>query len=159
MNDYYLWRGGMPEMENNISEDRLFAIWYISHFIGKWYKWGGDDPSGFDCSGLVIECLKAMGILPRKRDYTAHQLYQMFEPVDEKDIQLGCLVFWWNEDKTRIIHVEMVIDKERSIGASGGGGNTLTEADAIRQNAFIKIRPFKSRGNLAGFADPFIGAD
>jgi hypothetical protein len=42
-----------------------------------------------------------------------------------------------------------------SLGASGGGSRTVTVSDAIRSNAFIKLRPFRSRDGVAGFVDPF----
>jgi len=123
-------------------------------FLGKFYTWGGDDPSGFDCSGLVIECLKSIGFLPRKGDWTAQGLWNLFQ--DKKiDYPLGgCLVFWKN-NQGKIIHVEICLDNKLSIGASGGGSTTITLEDAIRQNAFIKIRPFSSRNNIAGFINLF----
>ena len=124
-------------------------------FLGRPYIWGGDDPiEGFDCSGFVIEVLKSVGILPRKGDWTASRLHSLFHPV--KDPYEGCLVFWSNNDNTKIIHVELCIDDELSIGASGGGSKTITEADAIKQNAYIKVRPFRSRNGIAGFCDPFV---
>jgi len=43
------------------------------------------------------------------------------------------------------------------IEAGGGGSKTITKADAIRDNAFIKIRPIYSRKFLWGFVDPFLG--
>ena len=43
---------------------RFYAYKLAWKYIGKFYKWGGDDPSGFDCSGFVIEILKSVGILP-----------------------------------------------------------------------------------------------
>jgi cell wall-associated NlpC family hydrolase len=136
-------------------EIRKLAIEYLKSYLGKFYKWGGDDPSGFDCSGLVIEILKAVGILPRKGDWRAQDLFWKFEPIEAIDIKPGDLVFWHGSDKSKIIHVEMMINEKISIGASGGGSNTLTEADAIRQNAFIKPRPVESRSGVAGYRNPF----
>lgn len=124
-------------------------------FLGRPYIWGGDDPmAGFDCSGFVIECLKSVGKLPRSGDWTAASLYTFFEIEEEPGS--GCLVFWGDSLGNRIIHVELCIDKERSIGASGGGSKTLTVEDAIKQNAYIKVRPFKSRAHIWGFTNPFI---
>ena len=41
---------------------------YALRFIGRPYIWGGDGSGkthgGFDCSGLVLEALKACGIIP-----------------------------------------------------------------------------------------------
>jgi len=122
-------------------------------FLGKPYIWGGDNPGdGFDCSGFVIEILKSVGRLPRVGDWTAAQLKTKFPstPVAHE----GCLVFYDNADG-KITHVEYCLDNELSIGASGGGPITLTAADAIKQDAYIKIRPFATRMGLAGYCDPF----
>jgi len=122
-------------------------------FLGKPYIWGGDDPvKGFDCSGFVIECLKSVGILPRKGDWTAHMLFENFRQIEFP--YKGCLVFWGYD--TGIIHVELCLDDKLSIGASGGGSKTKSESDAIAQNAYIKIRPFRTRNGIVGFVDPFI---
>lgn len=119
------------------------------HYLGTPYRWGGDDFSSFDCSGFVIECLKSAGVLPRSGDWTAAGLFAMFPKVP--DPKEGCLVFWGSP----IIHVELCLDDIFSIGASGGGSKTVTEADAIRQNAYLKVRPLRSRSGIYGFADPF----
>ena len=132
--------------------ERETALKIAWSFLGRPYIWGGDDPMrGFDCSGFVIECLKSVGKLPQKGDWTANTLFGLFRKVQDPD--LGCLVFWGSP---RIIHVEFCIDDKLSIGASGGGSRTKTEADAISQNAYIKIRPFRSRNGIAGFCDPFL---
>jgi cell wall-associated NlpC family hydrolase len=143
----------------DILTSRDVALKVAFSFLGKPYLWGGDDPiMGFDCSGFVIEILKSVGILPRHGDWTAQGLWDRFENVRLKPvykIEPGCLVFWKSSQSSKIIHVEMCINNTLSIGASGGGSKTLTEADAIAQNAYIKVRPFEIRPNIAGFADPF----
>lgn len=51
---------------------------YALKFVGRLYIWGGDGSGrcagGFDCSGLVLECLWALGILPQK-DMTAQGIH------------------------------------------------------------------------------------
>lgn len=133
--------------------DRELALDYAWRFVGTFYSWGGDDPSGFDCSGFMVEVLKAVGKLPRSGDWTAAGLYERFESLSVSEPGEGCLVFWHSGDK--IVHVEMCVDSERSLGASGGGSKTRTKEDAIAHNAFIKMRPIKSRANIYGFVDPF----
>lgn len=122
-------------------------------YLGRFYRWGGDDPGGFDCSGFVIEILKSVGKLPRTGDWTAQGLYDHFADQKCLNSQEGCLVFW--QGRTKIVHVEYCLTESLSIGASGGGSKTKTEADAIAQNAFIKIRPFASRPQVRGLVDPF----
>ena len=121
-------------------------------FIGKPYIWGGDDPvRGFDCSGFAIECLKSGGVLPRSGDWTANILWGLFPHVEHPCE--GCLVFWGS---SKIIHVELCLDEKFSIGASGGGSKTTTPFDAIKQNAYVKVRPFRTREGVAGYSNPFI---
>lgn len=130
---------------------RYMAVWVAKSFHGKFYSWGGDDPSGFDCSGLVIECLKSVGKLPRQFDTTAQGLYDMFAKTTIP--QMGVLAFWGNG---KVEHVEICIDDTLCMGASGGGSKTLTKEDAIRDNAFVKVRPIKRDRPFIGFADPFM---
>jgi cell wall-associated NlpC family hydrolase len=129
-------------------------------FLGKPYIWGGDDPvDGFDCSGFCIEILKSVGLLPRKGDWTAQGLWHKFDKciLDERtEPYKGCLVFWTNVKGDKIIHVEYLVDKYLSIGASGGGSKTQNKNDAINQNAYIKVRPYGTRPRIKGFVDPYL---
>jgi len=139
-------------MRNEAKRDLVLKIAFS--YLGTFYSWGGDSPSGFDCSGFVIECLKSVGVLPRKGDWTAAALYHRF-PIKPANGKAGDLVFWANTTGGKIIHVEIMINDELAIGASGGGSKTLTRQDAIRHNAFIKIRPIDSRKHIAGFCNPY----
>jgi len=108
------------------------------------YRWMGSDPlQGFDCSGFVIEGLKAAGILPREGDWTAAQLAARFPTVAPNAVGPGCLVFWIRGGT--IGHVEVVYavlgDTVFTIGASGGGSTTTSEQAAADADAYVKIRP------------------
>ena len=135
---------------------RKLAIKIAFEFLGRPYVWGGDDPiQGFDCSGLVVEILKSVGILSRVGDWTADGLYHQFEDKIVDIASEGCLVFWFDENK-KAKHVEICINNELSIGASGGGSKTKNLADAIRQNAYIKVRPYGAKIGRLAFVDPFL---
>ena len=125
--------------------------------LWKPYKWGGDDFSSFDCSGMVIEILKSVGVLPRNGDWTASGLWTLLENADceVESPYKGCLVFWTNSKMQKIVHVEYYLGNGLCIGASGGGSKTKTKQDAINQNAYVKIRPYMSRKFIWGFMDPF----
>jgi cell wall-associated NlpC family hydrolase len=131
------------------------ALQVAWHYLGKPYIWGGDDPEGFDCSGLVIECLKSIGKLPRDGDWTAEGLYQKFKvnSIAEADASAGDLVLWAGADG-RMVHVEMVIGSGLAIGASGGGSWATDPKAALEKGAFIKVRPFTSRGGVRKFVRP-----
>lgn len=133
---------------------RTKAVDYLQRFIGLPYVWGGDDPlAGFDCSGLIVEVLQAVGLLPHGSDFSADALYERFESGAIERGYAGCLVFWYSDDK--IVHVEMMVDDFHAVGASGGGSKTKTIADAIEHNAFVKQRPLSYRGSNFLIIDPF----
>ena len=123
-------------------------------FLGLPYRWGGDDPmQGFDCSGFVIELLKSVGLLPVGFDTTANGLWKMYADREIFEPYEGCLVFYGTGGY--VSHVEYCLSPELSIGASGGRSSTTDLDAAVRQNAYIKVRPLGRRDDVRGFADPF----
>jgi hypothetical protein len=146
-------------MIHGTSDPRAVVLAYAEHFVGTWYSWGGDDPSGFDCSGFVLEALKSVGLVERQEDMTADDLRRRFAAVQTPTP--GCLAFWKHPAQNRAVHVEMVVTVLSSgaiitIGASGGGSQTTTKEAAMRDNAFIKVRP--CRRDVWCYADPFAEA-
>lgn len=147
-NDYYTLEDA--EGLRNIATD------IAMRHLGLSYIWGGDDPIyGYDCSGFCIEILKSVGILPRDGDWTANSLWILLKDEYATTPYRGCLVFWSNKDMSRVIHVEFCIGYGLCIGASGGGSQTKNSKDAAKQNAYIKIRPYKTRKHIWGYVDPF----
>ena len=143
----------------HMQSSKEIAMNYIMRFVGIFYSWGGDDPSGFDCSGLAVEYLKVAGLIKRKSDYGANALWEHFKKERVKKPYRGCLVFYWNAQKTYIMHIEIMLNGTITLGASGGGSKTKTREDAIKHNAFIKCRPYDSISRVAGFADPWLIKD
>ena len=134
---------------------RELAVKYLWHWLGTPYSYGGDDFSSMDCSGIVIEILQSVGILPHQYDNTAHGLYLKYKDnlVEGDKVRPGCLVFWFRNGKAR--HVMMLYTYGYVIGACGGGSDTKTTKDAIRDNAFIKMRPIGYDGDSYKICDPF----
>jgi len=143
-----------PTEPTTVENLRKKAIKYLWHWLGTPYSWGGQDFSSFDCSGLAHEVLQSVGIEEHNFDSTAHDLYLKFIDYKVDKPYAGCLVFWFRDG--RAVHVEMLIDDFLVIGASGGGSSVKTLRDAIRQNAFVKMRPLKYRGENFKIIDPFL---
>jgi cell wall-associated NlpC family hydrolase len=60
-------------------------------YLGVPYRWGGADPSGFDCSGLIMYAYAKVGVsLP----HHAASQYGMGVPVSRDELQPGDLVFF-----------------------------------------------------------------
>lgn len=133
-------------MSTTLRDSALF-VWQT--YLNQPYKWGGDDPlEGVDCSGLVLEGLKAVGLVPRELDVTADSLlHQTFKDYPRETVEQllrrGMLVFWGRPGQP-IHHVEIVWatfpDRVLTIGASGGGPRVTDRASAIKLNAYVKIR-------------------
>ena len=98
---------------------------------GVRYSWGGESPSGFDCSGFVYYLLHdqfGMKNLPRR---ASEQYYQMGAAVDKEDLRPGDLVFFTTYKKGPS-HVGVYIGDGNFVHASSAGGkvqvNSLSES-------------------------------
>ncbi|MFI9269741.1 C40 family peptidase [Kitasatospora sp. NPDC052896] len=77
------------------------AIGYALAQLGKPYVWGGDGPSGYDCSGLVRQAYQRAGIaLPRVAD----DQYAATTPVRADRLRRGDLLFWSRNGRASGIH-------------------------------------------------------
>lgn len=127
---------------------RESAIDYIMRYVGSWYLWGGDDPSGFDCSGLVVEYLKSIGRIERGSDFTAADLWNHFHDQRYSAPTVGGLVFYRRTNGQAVCHIEITLDEIYQLGASGGGPWIKSRQNAIHYNAFVKRRPIGSNRGL-----------
>ena len=119
---------------------RAMAVDYAKSWIGTPYTYGGDDFHSLDCSGLIIEIFKGIGIFKENEDYTADALFWKYQTKRIYGLPYaGCLVFWLNRSR-KATHVAMMIDNFFLIHAAGGGPKTKTLEDAIRDNAYVKMR-------------------
>jgi murein DD-endopeptidase len=84
--------------------------------VGAPYRWGGDSPGGFDCSGLVYYSYgRAGATVPR----TSQQLFHAARPVALNDVRSGDLVFFRVGGK--VSHVGIYLDEGRFVHAPNSG--------------------------------------
>jgi len=85
---------------------QIAAVRYCMRYLGVPYVWGGADPGGFDCSGLVMYVFARFGVvLPH---YAASQA-TMGVPVPADQLQTGDLVFFGSPVPGGIHHVGMYV--------------------------------------------------
>lgn len=124
---------------------------YAQKFIGRSYIWGGDGSGkcggGFDCSGLVLECLLAFGKLP-KGDLTAQGIHDKL--LIEKGWKQGLSikegdVLFFGKDLHHITHVALAIGDGLMVEAGGGSSKCKTPATST---GMVRVRPIAWRDNL-----------
>lgn len=103
--------------------------------VGVPYQYGGQTPSGFDCSGLVhFSYLQAGKSVPR----TTRGLWQASDTIRRSDIQRGDLLFFKVEGKMQ--HVGIYIGDGEFVHAPQSGRKVSTaslDSDFYRQ-AFLR---------------------
>ncbi|HIE51621.1 MAG TPA: hypothetical protein EYP85_07655 [Armatimonadetes bacterium] len=96
-------------------------------YQGVPYRWGGHDPTGFDCSGLIQYLARKYG---REVPHSAAELSRLGQPVDRTELQPGDLVFFQNTYKPGVSHVGIYVGEGRFIHASPRAGVTVSRLDA-----------------------------
>lgn len=107
-----------PSANQNKASDRGASILAIANQqLGARYRYGGNSPKGFDCSGLVYYTHAQLGIsVPR----TAHNQAQRAAPIAYKNLRKGDLLFFRIYGK-RITHVGIYAGGDRFIHAPSSG--------------------------------------
>lgn len=108
--------------------------------LGVAYRFGGTDPRGFDCSGLVHYSYAQAGIrLPR----TAQAIFRASRLVDPKQMQAGDLVFFTISSK-KIAHVGIYAENNRFIHApsSGKGVSYASLGNPYWKNRLVAVGRF-----------------
>lgn len=126
---------------------------YAKCFIGRPYIWAGNGSGkcdgGFDCSGLVVECLQAVGVLANGSDYSAKALYRHL--LDQgwvkvpRGFETASDLCFWGKSEGSIIHVSIVIGPRQHLEAGGGGSGSKT---AGTSTGMVRVRPLSSRVDL-----------
>lgn len=122
---------------------------YLKCFIGSRYQWAAEGPYnvGFDCSGLVLEGLRSVGMWG-KDDATAQNIFERFK---DKGVAMsgisGALVFF-GKDRSSITHVGVMINNNQYIEAGGGDSKTVDKG-------MVRIRLINWRKDMVGIIPIF----
>jgi cell wall-associated NlpC family hydrolase len=109
--------------------------------IGRPYKYRGDSPEGFDCSGLVRYSYLASGLdVP----HGTGALKTASSPVGAKKLRKGDLLFF-DEKGGKYSHVGIYIGGNRFVHAPSTGQKVRKDSlrDAYWKKSFIEARRFQ----------------
>ncbi|HXC19891.1 MAG TPA: C40 family peptidase [Steroidobacteraceae bacterium] len=98
-------------------DQRTLMVDGATAMLGQPYRFGGAEPGGFDCSGLVFYAAAAAGVrVPR----TAAEQLGLGVAVRRADLQVGDLIFMRLAHKE--LHVAIALDHKRFVHAPSRGG-------------------------------------
>lgn len=103
--------------------------------LGTPYRYGGNNPSGFDCSGLVYYSYAKVGKnIPR----TTSGQWSRLRPVDDRQLQAGDLLFFNIAGK--MSHVGIYVGRGEFVHAPSSGKVVAVEslASDYYRSAFIR---------------------
>ncbi len=118
------------------------ALAFALSQLGVPYVWGGESPSGYDCSGLVQASYRAAGIdLPR----TAQEQYNAGPHLPTSaQLQPGDLVFF-GQSSSDVTHVGMVVRSGEMV-------------DAPHPGTVVRTEPFPTTVGAQWGEDHYLGA-
>lgn len=111
-----------------------------SSMVGKPYRYGGNSPRGFDCSGLVHYSYRNAGIsVPRSTNTQRAQSRR----VSRTSIQTGDLLFF-NQEGKYSSHVGIYLGNNRFVHAPSSGKRVRVDSlsDQYWQKNFVDARRF-----------------
>ena len=107
--------------------------------IGQPYRYGGQSPGGFDCSGLVWYSYKKVRVNTAR---TSKELRKQAKKISRKKMKAGDLVFF--KGWVRTGHVGIYIGNERFIHAPSSGKKVKID----RLDTGYWDKHFKSAGRI-----------
>lgn len=99
------------------SDHGLIALEVARDMLGTPYRYGGNTPRGFDCSGLIQYAYRQAGVrLPR----TSQDIFRSSQLVSPQELQPGDLVFF-AASESKPSHVGIYDTHDRFIHAPSSG--------------------------------------
>lgn len=136
----------------NLKGDERKLVEEAMTWLGTPYRYGGQDYSGTDCSGLTMKVYhKALGIkIPRN---SAEQ-QRFCKSINRKSLNAGDLLFFCTgRDKTRVSHVGLYIGDGRFIHSSASKGVIISHIDEryyatkYHSSGFVSRKGYKPAEN------------
>jgi cell wall-associated NlpC family hydrolase len=108
--------------------------------IGRPYRYRGESPAGFDCSGLVRYSYLAAG---KDAPHGTKQLRAVTSPVGPADMREGDLLFF-SENGKKYSHVGIYLEGDVFVHAPRTGGKVRKQSlqDPHWKKSFIEARRF-----------------
>lgn len=106
--------------------------------VGKPYRYGGNTPKGFDCSGLVQYSYGRIGV---KLPHGTRNLLRASRPISRDKLQRGDLVFFTQEGR-KSSHVALYLGGDRFVHSPSSGKNVYVAGfdDPYWQSHFTEAR-------------------
>ncbi len=110
----------------NASGDVSGVISVASAQVGKRYVRGDEGPNTFDCSGLVYYCLTQNGVSVGRRSASSYSQNESWALISSmSDLKKGDLLFFRDDDSSRVSHTGIYIGGGTMIDASSSNGKVV----------------------------------
>ena len=115
--------------------------------LGDTYILGKSGPDSFDCSGLVVYCLRSANVYTRRLNAAGLSKTTSWTKVSDMDnVKRGDLLFFKSDDSSGIGHVGIYIGGGEMIDASSANGKVVrrgAKTSYWRRNFVVARRPIE----------------
>lgn len=117
----------------------------VIKYIGVPYLWGGDNPSAFDCSGLVQWTIKKThNILIPRTTKLQYNKWSTFFIYDLFKIKPGDIVYFKTYSSSPVSHVGIYVGDNSFIHAPNQNENVMiSKIDGYWRNTFVGFLPIE----------------
>lgn len=128
--------------------DRTGLTSFATSKVGLNYVWGGEDDSGYDCSGLMQTTYASQGVsIPR----VAQDQYNKSTKVSVENLQAGDMVFFSDTGSTNnVTHVGMYIGNGQYVHAANSKQGVITSTLNTNGSYFVGAGTYAGSGKYSG---------